>query len=217
MDESLDALKRTFPACREAVETAQSLLPAPIFHHSVRVWLYAKRAVELPTDSDPAAATCFLSAPNVLQDVLFVSCILHDIGAAAAHASSSKRFEVVGAAVAAALLQRHGYAPEVVREAWLAIAMHSSPHIAEGAGGLVRAVRLAVLADFGSPAHGLASVLSPEVEAACPRLNIEKELGDAVVSQARAMRSKAPGGSWPCDLLRAAEQDPEWDGINKAF
>lgn len=29
--------------------------------------------------------------------------------------------------------------------------------------------------------------------------------------------SKAPGGSWPRDLVRAKEAEPEWEGVNKAF
>lgn len=56
-----------------------------------------------------------------------------------------------------------------------------------------------------------------ELERLLPRLEVEKELGDVVVQQARMTRSKAPGGSWPGDLLRAAEADPEWNGVNKAF
>lgn len=55
------------------------------------------------------------------------------------------------------------------------------------------------------------------VEEMLLRLDVERELGDAVVRQARALRSKAPGGSWPGDLLRAADAGPGWDGVNKAF
>lgn len=88
----------------------------------------------------------------------------------------------MGANLAAPLLKRHGVDGGAAREAWLAIAMHTSPHVAEGAGGLVTALRLGV----------------------------ERELGDAVVRQIVAVSSKAPSGSWPCDLLRAKEAEPEW-------
>lgn len=202
-------------ACAEALTTAQSLLPASIFNHSLRVYLYA-----LQTQVPPPTASSVV-APQYEREVLFVSCILHDIGASSTLALDPLRFEKAGADFAASLLARHGFSAPVVREAWLAVAMHSSPHIAEGAGGLVSVMRLAVLADFRPVAHHSIPVISKEcaveVEEQLPRLNVEKELGDTVVAQTRAVRSKAPGGSWPGDLLRAAEEEPEWEGVNKGF
>lgn len=201
------------PACDEALTTASLHLPPSIFNHSVRVFLYALTALQLP---DP-----FPGAPTIDSPVLFVSCILHDIGAAPFLARSEKRFEVAGADHAAALLRKHAFSDELIREAWLAIAVHSSPHIAEGAGGLVRVVRLAVKADFGAVADELRPLLGSErvrqIEDSMPRMAVEVELGDAVVEQARQVRSKAPGGSWPSDLLRAADAEPGWTGVNKSF
>lgn len=150
-----------------------------------------------------------------------MSSILHDIGTAHTLAADPQRFEVTGADLAAALLTRHGLHASQVRESWLAIALHTSPHVAEGAGGIVRLLRLAVLADFGYVSDALRPLLSreyvDEIEGLLPRLGAEKELGDAVASQARCLRSKAPGGSWPGDLLRASEAEPGWQGVNKAF
>lgn len=105
---------------------------------------------------------------------------------------------------------------DAAREAWLAIAMHTSPHVAEGAGGLITALRLGVRADFGTY-DGLGAGVLGEAEGRLPRLGVEKELGDAVVKQAVALSSKAPGASWPRDLVRAKEAEPEWEGVNKAF
>lgn len=201
------------PACDEALSTATLHLPPSILNHSARVFLYALTALQLPNP--------FPGAPTLEPHVLFVACILHDIGAAPFLARADKRFEVAGADHAAALLRKHAISDELVREAWLAIAAHSSPHIAEGAGGMVRLVRLAVKADFDAVAEELRPVLSEErvrqTEGLLPRLGVEKELGDAVVGQAREVRTKAPGGSWPGDLLRAAEAEPDWNGVNKSF
>lgn len=199
------------PACTEALALAKSSLPASVLNHSLRVFLYARRALLLPPG--PAAAP---AAPSTAPHVLFVACILHDIGIADAHASEPERFEVAGANAAASLLRRHGVDGPAAREAWLAIAMHTSPHVAEGAGGLVTALRLGVRADFGTFA-GLGTGVLGDVESHLPRLGVEKELGDAVVRQAVALPSKAPGGSWPSDLVRAKEAEPEWEGVNKAF
>lgn len=195
------------PACTEALALAWSSLPASVFNHSFRVFIYARRALA-------AAADAAFTAPPIAPHVLFVACILHDIGIADAHKADPERFEVAGANVAASLLKRHGVDVTSIREAWLAIAMHTSQHVAEGAGGLARALRLGVRADFGTYAG-----LGPSVsgEGSLPRLGIEKELGDAVVRQTLESPSKAPGGSWPRDLARAKEAEPGWDGINKAF
>ncbi|KAJ4422287.1 hypothetical protein N0V82_003042 [Gnomoniopsis sp. IMI 355080] len=201
------------PACEEALSTASLHLPPSIFNHSARVFLYALTALQLPSP--------FPGAPAIKTHVLFVACILHDIGAAPLLARVDKRFEAAGADYAAALLRKHAISDELIREAWLAIAAHSSPHVAEGAGGLVRLVRLAVKADFDAVTEELRPVLSEErvrqTEELLPRLDVEKDLGDAVVGQAREVRIKAPGGSWPGDLLRAAEAEPDWDGVNKNF
>lgn len=202
------------PACTEALALAQSSLPASVFNHSFRVFLYARRACPLtnPLSGSPAA----FAAPPMAPHVLFVACILHDIGIADAHGTEPERFEVAGANVAASLLRRHGVGDEEAREAWLAIAMHTSPHVAEGAGGLITALRLGVRADFGTYA-GLGAGDLGEAEDRLPRMGVEKELGDAVVKQAVALPSKAPGGAWPRDLVRAKEAEPEWEGVNKAF
>ena len=56
-----------------------------------------------------------------------------------------------------------------------------------------------------------------EVEGRIPREGIEKVLGDAVVGQAVGREEKAPGGSWPGDLVRAWREDPGWEGVNRGF
>lgn len=197
------------PACTEALALAQSSLPASVFNHSFRVFLYARRALLFP--AGPA-----LVAPSTAPHVLFVACLLHDIGTAEAYAADPERFEVAGANVAASLLRKHGVDGEAAREAWLAIAMHTSQQVAEGAGGLVTALRLGVRADFGIY-DGLGADALCETEGRLPRLGVEKDLGDAVARHAVAVPSKAPGGSWPRDLVRAKEAEPEWEGVNKGF
>jgi hypothetical protein len=76
----------------------------------------------------------------------------------------------------------------------------------------------AKLSSYGSAAvEALSEALRSEVEGFFPRLEPEKVLGDAVVEQARRQRGKAPAASWPGIMLRAAEEDPGWEGVNKAF
>lgn len=181
-----------------------------VFNHSFRVFIYARRVLSHLADSTAAAAA---ATPFVAPHVLFVACILHDIGIADAYKADPDRFEVAGANVAASLLTSHDVDVNSVREAWLAVAMHTSPQVAEGAGGLVKALRLGVRADFGT----YTGPELAEVGDFLPRLGVEKELSDAVVKHAVALPSKAPGASWPRDLVRANEAEPQWEGVNKAF
>ena len=233
------------PACTEALALAKSSLPASILYHSLRVYLYAQAFMSTYAKTQPDDATWAKEspcsgatssdnptlphiAPPAPPYVLFVACILHDIGVAKDYDTVPDRFEVVSADVAAGMLRKHDVAEPLVSDAWLAMSLHTSPGIAERLGGMVRALRLAVRADFGSFPQPDAQKIPGGQEGfniirwQLPRLEIEKELGDAVVSQALAMgewkhSQKAPKASWPGDLVRGKRQNPEWDGVNKEF
>ena len=89
--------------------------------------------------------------------------------------------------------------------------------------GTVRAIRLAVRADFGSHPPPAAELLPWGLETMdvirwkLPSLEIEKDLGDAVAKQAMGDVQEAPNASWPGDLVRARMEDPKWEGVNKGF
>lgn len=90
------------PACAEALALARSSLPPSVLNHSFRVFLYARAALLLPGPAaPPAAAAPPTTPPSTAPHVLFVACILHDIGAADALGSEPERFEVAGANAAA--------------------------------------------------------------------------------------------------------------------
>ncbi|KAK3392805.1 hypothetical protein B0H63DRAFT_554293 [Podospora didyma] len=241
---SVRAVMPSHPACAEALAMAKASLPASVLYHSFRVYLYAQAFIRIfldtPRPSSPAAAhqqhpgdsgeenyTDFAATPGLtaraLPHVLFVACILHDVGTSAQHDAVPERFEVVSADVAARLLRSHGTSETAVRDAWLAMALHTSPGIAERLGGTVRAMRLAVRADFGSYPAPPPDTLPGGVDCAnmirwsLPRLEIEKDLGNAVVRQALLEPQKAPSASWPGDLVRAKKAEPEWDGVNRGF
>ncbi|KAK3335269.1 hypothetical protein B0T19DRAFT_3841 [Cercophora scortea] len=230
------ALMPSHPVCAEALALAKATLPPSILYHSFRVFLYAQGFLRIFDDDAANAANA--DHPSTEHDsdhhrdaytfrapphVLFVACILHDVGTAPQHDAVPERFEVVGADVAARLLRAHDVPDPAVRDVWLAMALHTSPGIAERLGGTVRAVRLAVRADFGSypppppvSIPGGAEMMST-IRWKLPRLEIEKDLGDAVVRQALLDRIKAPAASWPGDLLRAKMADPGWEGVNQGF
>ncbi|KAE8381343.1 hypothetical protein BDV26DRAFT_255775 [Aspergillus bertholletiae] len=192
--------------CVGALELAQSSLPEAILNHSLRVYCYAKWISE----------HCLsLSIDSSKYDLLFVACVMHDIGCSDKF-NGSERFEIEGADAGVEYLRSHLVAEESVQQVWRAIALHTSPGIAERIDPFTRLVRLGVLTDFGSYA-GVDKEVREATERDLPRLVIEKILGDTVVAQALNCPKKAPAASWPGDLLRAKMESPSWDGVNKAF
>ncbi|KAK3111621.1 hypothetical protein LTR53_012942 [Teratosphaeriaceae sp. CCFEE 6253] len=179
---------------RSAYAYASASLHPLILAHSLRVWLFA-RALATREQSD-------WSQPKRLA-LLFAACIYHDIGSCAAH-DGMQRFEVEGGDAAAQALRAHGTSTADAHEVWVAIALHTSPGIAERISSLARLIRLAVTIDFKRPV-AMRLTTDEEVEefeAMYPRGEIEKVLGDAVVDQvlgkddAEEGSAKAPAASW---------------------
>lgn len=184
------------PSCRAAYNLAKQHMPEAILNHCIRVYLYA-------------AST---SASD--QTLLFISCILHDIGSTDI-CHGPQRFEVEGADRAVKVMEeRTGLFTQTdYHQVWVAIALHTSPGIAERITPMANTLRRAVLTDFhaGGP-------INETVEKQYPRLDIEKVLGDAVAGQCMSQpQTKAPPASWPGLLYRAQLADPDWKGVNKAF
>jgi len=208
--------------CQSAFALAKTHLSLPILHHSLRVFYLAWQLTEC---NDPRGLLDVDSVADFRDDtkysLLFTACILHDVGTCQTY-DGEQRFEVEGADAAMTLLQSHGVSGKDAYDVWVAIALHTSPHIGERIGALANLVRRAVLIDFGRtlPKLGDENNVLQFKEAAekeWPRLNIEKVLGDAVVEQAVRQPVKAPPASWPGILYRAHLAEPKWDGVNKAF
>ena len=138
-----------------------------------------------------------------------------------------QRFEVCGADAAAEHLRKFEVDDADIQEVWTAISLHTSPGIAERITPLARFVRLAVLMDFSvlgtSPLVTESELGIDEegyrlsIEESFPRLSAEKVLGDMIVKQGVGQPAKAPASSWAGIMVRAARDEPEWKGINKAF
>lgn len=187
-----------------AYEHVRELLHPAILAHSIRVWLIADHAV--------GSRSVLLTEE---REALAVACLFHDAGTAGIH-DGPQRFEVEGADAASCFLAEHEVDPELRRQVWEAIALHTSPGIAERMGPLTRFVRLGVTVDFGSDT----GVVSEDLRAVLgqfPRADIEVVLGDAVVAQAVRRPHKAPASSWPGGLLAAHLANPSHQGVNDAF
>jgi HD superfamily phosphohydrolase YqeK len=196
--------------CQSAYAHASSLLAPSILNHSIRVYLYAT-ALAKHTNS------IYFSDPTK-HDLLFTACLFHDIGTTDTYDGPS-RFEVEGADAAVKHLSQFGVPSQDAHDVWTAIAIHTSPQIAERISELSKLVRLAVITDFGrkSEAWDVLVPLRAKLEDDFERAGIEKVLGDMVVEQAKKRPEKAPMVSWPAVMYRAHLAEPEWEGVNKAF
>lgn len=206
------------PLCTSAYDLVQRSLPTAIFNHSIRVYLYTKAFVQ--------RANSPWVQPERLP-LVFVACLFHDMGCAADN-DGPQRFEVCGADVAAEHLRKFKVNEEDIHEVWTAIALHTSPGIAERITALARFVRLAVLMDFNklskSPWVDKFELQIDEkgylrsVQERFPRLDVEKVLGDIVVEQGLRQPTKAPASSWAGIMVRAAKEEPSGlQDVNKAF
>ncbi|KAK5050999.1 hypothetical protein LTR84_003558 [Exophiala bonariae] len=205
----LDSLVPDTPLSKAILRHVVSALPLSIVHHSLRVYLFANWLAHKE------------ASPLADGHLLFAACVGHDLGASHLHNATSERFEVEGADTTVALLREHhrDLTETDAHDVWVAIALHTSPHIAERITPLARLVRLAVLIDFRplSRQSHHAVDYGREIEIKLPRLDIEKILADAVVHQAVQNPLKAPPASWPNALYKSHLENPDWTGVNKGF
>ena len=176
------------PLVQAAFAHAAGILDPAVLNHSIRVAVYAAAIAE----HEGIAAD---------DDLVWVAALLHDLGTAVG-ADDPLRFEVVGANAARDFLRAHGRTDDA-DAVWDAVALHTSPHIAEGRGGLTRFVRLGVRMDFGADPLPDADAVRTATERDWPRLDIESALTGPIVRDAERLPEKAPASSWPHDLLVA--------------
>jgi uncharacterized protein (TIGR02246 family) len=178
---------------RDAYDYAAKGTPAFVFHHSVRSYVFARahatsKGLNAGTDYD--------------DELLFVSCLLHDIGLSA-DGNGDQRFEVDGADTAAAFLRERGVEERRIAVAWDAIALHTSDGIASRKGIEVALTQAGIATDIlGVRRETLPSGLADRVHALLPRQDLAFALSDAIVTQAMPKRHKASPMSFPGTLLR---------------
>jgi len=179
------------PLARAALAAAQTSESTSVANHSIRSFLFA----ELLAGHEGA-----LNDAAYDRDLLFAACVMHDLGTGA-EAPGKQRFEVEGADMAAEILTEHGVAAGDVDRVWEAIALHSSPGIAERRGLLAYLTTEGIGIDFG---HKADIVMSQErlIHSRYPRLDMVKSLTNSIVAHATLSTAAAPRYSLPGELAR---------------
>lgn len=175
-----------------------------IANHSIRSYLFARLA---------ARRIGMVSGREYDDRLLFSACVMHDLGLVP-EGEHTQRFEVVGADHAAGFLTEHGLPAAEVDAVWEAIALHTTPQIAERRGPLCLLVREGIKADFGGVlSAGLdpKAVTDEEAEAihdAYPRLAMVSSIVEAIAAQAAKHPANGPPYSMGGELLRERGNPP---------
>jgi HD superfamily phosphodiesterase len=101
---------------REAADLIRSEAGEMLYNHSSRVFLFG--ALKGRTRG---------LAPDLEQ--LYIAALFHDIGLTSQYGNSRQRFEMDGADAARDFLLAHGHSHHHAHNAWLAIALHTTPAI----------------------------------------------------------------------------------------
>jgi hypothetical protein len=208
------------PRCLAAFTAAWIQQPQPIFNHCSRTYIYASRTSQKSFQTWKCAFHEYTRMPA--WTTMYIACMLHDLGAVCN--DGPERFEVEGADIAVEIMKKTNPStpPFELKSVWEAIALHTSPGIAERLSPLALALRIAVKIDFARQSvyeddKEALEEFCKEIELVFERADIEKILGDAIAEEAVKNPKKAPKVSWPNVLMQAKLANPHYEGPNPAF
>jgi HD domain len=170
-------------AALAALTYVSSVEPPYLLHHSIRSYLFAhafgpEQGLEAGYHYD--------------DGLLFLGCLLHDIGLTD-EANGAQRFEVDGADRAAAFVLEHGLSKADAETIWDAIALHTSAGIASCKQPEIALVFAGIAMDvFGFDSDRLPVEIATSIRARYPRLNLETNLANAVLSPSGSATVEGP-------------------------
>lgn len=164
-----------------------------LLNHSIRGYVFARglaqhRGLRPATDYD--------------DEVVFLSCLLHDIGLSEL-GNGDQRFEVDGADAATTFLRGLGVDEARLEIIWDAIALHTSAGIANRKRLEVSLSHIGIGTDVvGLERENLPAGLADEVHAVLPRGDIGYRLPEAIAAQALTKPQKAIPMTLTGELVR---------------
>lgn len=177
--------------CSAAMRFVSEVSPEFLVNHCVRSYLFAREI---------AAAQGVRSGAHYDDELVFLACVLHDLGVTGV-GGGDQRFEVDGADAAADFLRRHGLSGQGIVTVWQAIALHTSVGLAHRFGPEQAVTFSGIALDInGMDKHLLSPGFADRVHAAWPRHDLGYAIADAIVRDVRDNPMKAPPLSFPAHL-----------------
>jgi len=146
--------------CSAALQLALDVSAPFIANHCIRSYLFAREL---------AAAKGLRSDVDYDDELVFLSCILHDLGVTD-YGGGEQRFEVDGADAAVRFLSEQGMSDGRVTTVWQAIALHTSAGLANRFGPEQSVSHFGIALDISGIEKNLLSAdFAERVHAAWPR------------------------------------------------
>lgn len=165
--------------------------PAFVAHHSVRSYVFAREL---------AAAKGLQRDVDYDDELVFLSCMLHDLGVTE-DANSDQRFEVDGADAAARFLRDHDVSETRVTTVWQAIALHTSIGLAHRFGAEQAVAQMGISADVvGIDRQMLPPGFADRVHTTWPRYDLGYALAELIAGQVESNPAKGPPLTFPGHL-----------------
>jgi hypothetical protein len=189
-----DSARWDFPdsdICSAALQLATDVSPAFLINHCIRSYLFGREL---------AAANGLRAGADYDDELVFLSCVLHDLGVTDV-GGGDQRFEVDGADAAARFLREHDAGDEAVQTVWQTIALHTSVGLAHRFGPVQAVSHLGIALDInGFDKQRLSPGFAERVHAAWPRHDLGYAIASAIAADTRANPMKAPPFSFPAHL-----------------
>ncbi|SIM86428.1 HD domain-containing protein [Micromonospora cremea] len=175
-------------AVAEATRRIQEMTSPLIYHHSRRVFFFGLiHAQKLGVEPDP--------------ELLYLAAMFHDTGLRNPFSAVEQRFEVDGADHARKFLLDRGFSTAAAETVWTAIALHTTPGVADRMAPEIATTYLGVLTDvIGLGLDGLDRDQLDEILAVHPRGDFKNEFLRAQVDGMKN-RPETTNGTVNSDLL----------------
>jgi hypothetical protein len=177
--------------CSAALQLAFDVSPAFIANHCVRSYLFAREL---------AAADGLRSGVDYDDELVFLSCVLHDLGVTE-YGGGDQRFEVEGADAAVRFLHEQGVSDDQATTVWQSIALHTSVGLADRFGPEQSVSHFGISLDInGFDEARLSPGFADRVHAAWPRHDLGYAIAELIARGTQSNPSKAPPFSFPAHL-----------------
>ncbi|WP_197379269.1 HD domain-containing protein [Mycolicibacterium mengxianglii] len=177
--------------CSAAWRLMFEVSPELIANHNVRSYLFAREL---------AAAKGLRADVDYDDEVVFLSCLLHDLGITE-YGSGDQRFEVDGADAAARFLREHDIADDRITRVWQSIALHTSLGLADRFGAEQSVTFFGISLDIdGSEKGRLSAGFADRVHTAWPRHDLGYGIAELIAADAAANPMKAPPFTFPAHV-----------------